>query len=75
MAKKIKDISGNGSEIKIKKKGMNKEYTCNNARLMKEMSEKMTSFKFTPIEQSLKELYAWYNANKESIKKDNLLRY
>jgi nucleoside-diphosphate-sugar epimerase len=71
IAKKIKEISGNDSEIKIKKKGMNREYTCDNSRLMKEMP----GFKFTPIEESLRELYAWYKANKESIKEDNLLKY
>jgi GDP-L-fucose synthase len=71
IAKKIKEISGNDSKIKINKKGMNSEYTCDNSRLMKEMP----SFKFTPIEESLRELYAWYKANKESIKEDNLLKY
>ena len=71
LAKKMKQVSRNDFEIKIKKKGMNKEYTCNNSRLMKEMP----GFKFTPIEESLRELYAWYKNNKDIIKKDNLLSY
>jgi len=71
LAEKIKQICGKDFEIKIKKEGMNKEYTCNNSRLVKEMPE----FKFTPIEESLRELYAWYKDNKEKIKKDDLLRY
>jgi UDP-glucose 4-epimerase len=69
IAKKIKEISGKDFKIIIKKKGMNKEYTCDNSRLMKEIP----SLKFTPIEKSIRELYAWYEKNKENIRKDNLL--
>lgn len=71
LAKKIKQMSRNNFEIKIKKKGMNKEYTCDNSRLMKEIP----GFKFTPIEKSLRGLYTWYKDNKDIIKKDNLLSY
>jgi UDP-glucose 4-epimerase len=69
LANKIKDISEKNPEIKIKKSGMNKEYTCDNSRLMKEIKE----FKFTNIEYSIKELFDWYLKNKDKIKKEDLL--
>ena len=47
-------------KIVIKKEGINNEYTCNNTRLRKEME----SMKFTSINDSIKELYAWYEFNK-----------
>jgi len=62
IAKKIKTISDKKSEIEVKNKGLNNEYTCNNERL----SNELKTFKFTSFDQSLKELYMWYK--KEFIK-------
>lgn len=68
IAKKINEISDKPTDIIIKKKGFGKEYTCNAARLKKELG----SFQFTDFSVSLKELYSWYVANLVTIDK-NLL--
>ncbi len=67
----IKNISGKEFEVKIKNKGMNKEYTCDNSRLKDELKD----FKFGDMEIAIKELYDWYLENKENIKRENLLTY
>lgn len=71
IAEKIKKISGKEFEIKVKKQGMNKEYTCDNALLMEELG----NFEFTEIDNAISNLYKWYEENKDSIKKENLLKY
>ncbi len=43
--------------VYICKEGLDKEYTANNERLLNEMGE----FAFTPIEDSIKDLYDWYS--------------
>jgi UDP-glucose 4-epimerase len=70
IVEKIKKISGKDFDIKIKKQGMNKEYTCNNSRLISELD-----FKFSNIDSSIEELYKWYLDNKNNIKKESLLLY
>lgn len=64
IAKKINEIPKIKSRIIIKNKGLNKEYTCNNSILIKELKR----FKFTDFDDSLNELYNWY----KSIKKKNI---
>lgn len=56
IAKMIQNIGNNNSKILIKEKGFSNEYTCDNSALMREMQ----SFRFTPMEKSLKDLYLWY---------------
>lgn len=56
IAEKINKISDNKTEIIVKNKGLNREYTCDNKRLMKEIK----NFKFLDFDSSLKELYNWY---------------
>lgn len=63
LAKKINSIATNKSEIIIKNKGFNNEYSCNNSRLMGEFKD----FVFTDIDTSLEELYNWYRKNIGSI--------
>lgn len=68
IANKINEIADKKSKIIIKKKGLNKEYSCNNKRLMGELD----GFTFTDFNDYMKELYLWYKDNKQFIKK-NLL--
>lgn len=67
----IKTISGKNFDVKIKKDGLNKEYTCDNSRLMRELK----NFNFMEIDKAINSLYSWYEQNKIIIKKDNLLIY
>ncbi|MBI5619960.1 NAD(P)-dependent oxidoreductase, partial [Candidatus Gottesmanbacteria bacterium] len=61
IARKIIAISGSRETLQIKKKGFNKEYTCDNARLMRELR----GFRFTDFSGSLQELYTWYKKRKQ----------
>ena len=63
IARKVNEISGSKLPIVVKNPGMGNEYSGGNSRLRAEMP----SFKFTPMEQSLRELYGWYGQNKETI--------
>lgn len=56
IAKKINLIADRKLKIIVKNKGLNNEYTCDSKRLTSELSK----FKFTPFDDSLKELYTWY---------------
>jgi len=68
IAKLILKISGKKLPIKILKKGLNKEYTCNITRLRKEIPD----FKYTSFEKSIKELIEYYKANLTDIDKKEL---
>ncbi len=63
IAKKINRLSSYSLPIKIQKKGLNKEYTCNNSRLVKELK----GFRFTSIDEGLQQLYNWYRKNWKRI--------
>ncbi len=69
LAEQVKKISGKKLEIKVKNPGLGKEYTGNNNLLMAEMK----NLKFTPLEQALKQLYAWYEGHKDTINKELLM--
>ena len=56
IANKINKISDKKSKIEVKNAGLNKEYTCDNSRLMDELKK----FSFTDFDKSLVELYNWY---------------
>ena len=56
MINKINKIADKKSEITIKNKELNNEYTCDNKRLKNELDK----FEFTLFDESLKELYRWY---------------
>ena len=66
IAEKIKNISEKNLEI-IKEKESNIEYSGDNSLLLNEI----IGFKFTPFDESLKELYEWYDKNKYEIFKEN----
>lgn len=63
IADKINMIAGEKREIIVKKPGLNNEYTCNASRLFREIK----SLKLTPFDASLKRLYLWYKARKDTI--------
>lgn len=63
IAKKINSIADKPSQIIVKKKGLNNEYTCDNSLLMKELGQ----FKFTDFDHALKKLYQWYRSIKGSL--------
>lgn len=69
IAKKILEKSGKDLPILIKTEGLNKEYTCNNERLVKEIPD----FKFTPVEKGLDELFAYYSEKITDLKKEDIL--
>lgn len=66
IAKKIVEISGKKLEIKIKKRGLGKEYSGDNTLLLHELKK----FRFTPIDVSIKYLYNWHDQNKKEIFSD-----
>lgn len=68
IAKIINKIADKKSEIIIGKEGLNNEYTCSNERLILEIPH----FKFTKMEDSVKDLYFWYKKNKYKIDKETL---
>lgn len=68
IAKKINKIAEKRSDIIIKYPGFNKEYTCNNTRLINELG----NFQFTNFDVTLKNLYNWYKQNKKKIDKKSL---
>lgn len=70
IAKMVNHISRNKSEIIVRKKGLNSEYSCNNARLMRELN----NFQFTSFDKSLLELYNWYKINISKITMDSFLK-
>lgn len=63
VAKKIVSISNRSLNIKVEKSGLGKEYSGDNALLLKELK----NFEFTSIDDSLKSLYDWYYQNKQKI--------
>ncbi len=69
ISKKINMLIKNRKKIVIKKRGLAKEYSCNNKLIMNELKE----FKFTPIDESLSLLYNYYVKNKHLINKKILL--
>jgi len=68
IAQKINKLGAYSLPIVIKKKGWNKEYSCDNSRLIKEIA----GFKFTCFNQSLRNLYQWYKANMNKIDKKKI---
>lgn len=65
IAKLVNHISEKKSDIVVKNKGLNLEYTCDNKLLLRELPK---DFVFTDFESSLKELYSYYKNKKESLK-------
>ncbi|MCX7661459.1 MAG: NAD(P)-dependent oxidoreductase [Candidatus Omnitrophica bacterium] len=65
ISRKILEIAKKDLEIIIKDKN-SIEYSGAHSYLLEELG----NFEFTPIDESLKELYSWYETNKHMINKD-----
>jgi GDP-L-fucose synthase len=63
IAQHICHMTDSHEKIRILKKGLNREYTCDNTRLMKELG----NFHFLPFDTALRELYDLYVLNKKSL--------
>lgn len=70
IARKINNLSSYKVKITVKNSGLNKEYSCNNSRMLKEIKD----LQFTDFDIALKELYNWYIINKKSVKKSLILK-
>jgi GDP-L-fucose synthase len=69
IAELVKKISKKNTPIKLMDKGLGLDYTGDNSRLKNEFKK----IKFTPIEQSICELYLYYNEKKDQLNKELLL--
>ncbi len=68
IAKIICEISNKDAEIILAQEGFGLDYTGDNTRLIKEFN-----FDFTPMKESIKKLYCYYESNKSDIDKNLLL--
>ena len=69
IAKMILEISGKTQDITIKYDGMGDEYSGDNSRLC----EEIRGIKFTEIGQAIKNMFRWYEGNKDMIDKNLLI--
>lgn len=69
LAQLVLKISGKDLPIIVGKEGLGLEYSGDNSLLKAEYR----NISFTPIEESIKDLYNWYSNNLSSINKDVLL--
>ncbi len=69
IAGKIEQITGKNLNITVKRQGWNKEYTCSNSRLLRELK----GFQFSNLDSNIQILYNWYKKHKPDIKKEDLL--
>ena len=65
----VLQISEKKLPVYICKEGLAKEYTASNARLLEELEH----FKYTPIEEAIRQLYNWYAEQESHIKLYNLI--
>jgi UDP-glucose 4-epimerase len=61
LARIVARESGRSPEIRVIRSGFAPEYTGNNSRLMTEFG----AFNFRPLSESIRELYSWYEDQKE----------
>lgn len=69
IAEEVNRISGKGLPIIVKNPGMGSEYSGDNARIKQEIPK----IRFTPIDEAIRKLYAWYEQNLDKIDKSKLL--
>ena len=69
VAQTVRAIGGGEAEIRVAQPGYGLNYSGSNARLKKEIK----SLQFTPFEQAVEELFAYYKKNQSSLDK-NLLQ-
>lgn len=70
LAQQTVALSGKALPIRVGSAGEGMPYTGSNARLRAEMGGDL---RFTPMEEALKELYAWYGSVKDILNRDCLL--
>lgn len=58
--------SGTHPEIIVKEEGLGPEYSGDNQRLAAELG----AFQFTPVAEAVRQLYRWYKANTELIRRE-----
>ena len=68
IAEKIIKLSGKKLDIVIKNAGLGNEYSGDNSLLLEELA----GFKFSLFDDAVKDLYDFYDANKQAIEKDKL---
>jgi len=68
IAEKVKKITGNPLPISVRNSGMGLEYSGDNSRLLSELQ----NFRFTPLDEGIKQLSAWYSSNKAQINQGKL---
>ena len=66
IAEKIIKISGKKLNIEIKTEGIGREYSGDNTLLLQELGD----FKFSSLDDSIEELYRWYEKNKQRGRHD-----
>ncbi len=69
LAEMVKETSRKNLPIVINNLGLNKEYTCDNRLLTRDMAE----LEFTEPKAAIGELYNWYEGIKDQLKKKNFL--
>ncbi|MDE6307867.1 MAG: NAD(P)-dependent oxidoreductase, partial [Bacteroidales bacterium] len=70
LARKVVALSGKALPIQVAASGEGMPYTGSNARLRAEMGE---SLRFTPVDEAVAQLYAWYAGIKDTLDKKCLL--
>jgi UDP-glucose 4-epimerase len=68
LAKIVAEVSNRNPEIAIREPGLGVEYSGDNGRMLADMG----GFRFTPLTQSIGELYRWYEAHRSEIDPDRL---
>ena len=71
LAKKVVEVSGKSLEIKIKAEGLRHEYSGDNSLLLSELKD----LSLTSMDESIQDLYNWYDKNKSVINKEELYKY
>lgn len=61
---KVNTLTGYKGKVRILKRGLNREYTCDNTRL----TRVIPGLRFTPFDVALQELYDLYVVNKKVLK-------
>lgn len=68
IAKRVLSVTGKKLPIQVAKPGFKDEYTCDTSRLMNELPD----FQFTDFDDTLRQLYRYYQNNKNALNKDRL---
>lgn len=69
VAQLVRQISGGETKVVVSKEGEGVAYSGSNVRLRREFA----AVRFTPMEQAVQQLYAWYTKNQSAINKQALL--